>query len=160
MNTREGAERVLTIIDFLANLPNRGFGISFEETGNFLPDQIGIWCSAVRNVMNNANWQNGRLLVHLHKRWGLAHINQLECLMNGADGVWAGVCDEGAIVGHAGSTVTVMNLIRMGNTKVLKKYNCKYLRKAAINVTKITTGKSPHYRELICGENALKQSPF
>ena len=60
-----------------------------------------------------------------------------------ADGV-SGVCTEGAAVGHASSTVSIMNLIRMGNTKVQKKFNCTYLREAAINVTKITTGLLPH----------------
>jgi len=75
--------------------------------------------------------------------------------MNGADGVWAGVCEEGASVGHASSALTIMNLIRMGNKKVLEKYNCHYLRQAAINVAQITTGKPPHSRELIYGERAL-----
>ena len=155
MKTPEGAVRVLTVTKYLGSLPNRGFGICFEEPGKFLPEEVGAWCASVRRVMNSVNWQDGKLLVHLHKRWGMAQINQLECLMNGADGVWAGVCEEGASVGHASSTMTLMNLIRMGNKKVLRKYNCTYLRKAAINVTEITTGKPPHYRELIYGERAL-----
>ena len=155
MKTDEGAHRVLSVVKFLGSLPNRGFGICFEEPGKFLPEEVGAWCASVRRVMNSVNWRDGKLLVHLHKRWGLAQINQLECLMNGADGVWAGVCEEGASVGHASSTVTLMNLIRMGNKKVLKRYNCHYLRQAAINVTEITTGKPPHYRELVYGERAL-----
>ena len=155
MKETDGAVRVLTVVKFLGSLPNRGFGICFEEPGKFLPEELGAWCASVRRVMNSCNWQNGRLLVHLHKRWGFALINQLECLMNGADGVWAGVCEEGASVGHASSTLTIMNLIRMGNTKVLDKYNCHCLREAAINVTQLTTGKPPHFRELIYGERAL-----
>jgi len=155
MKTRDGAVRVLTAVKFLGSLPNRGFGICFEEPGKFLPEEVGAWCASVRRVMNSCNWNDGRLLVHLHKRWGFALINQLECLMNGADGVWAGVCEEGASVGHASSTLTIMNLIRMGNKKVLEKYNCHYLRQAAINVTQITTGKPPHFRELVYGERAL-----
>ena len=155
MKTPDGAIRTLTVVKFLGSLRNRGFGICFEEPGKFLPEEVGAWCASVRRVMNSVNWQDGKLLVHLHKRWGLAQINQLECLMNGADGVWAGVCEEGASLGHASSTMTLMNLIRMGNKKVLQKYNCTYLRKAAINVTEITTGKPPHFRELIYGERAL-----
>ena len=154
MKTVDGAIRVLTMVKFLGSLPNRGFGMCVEEFGRFLPEEVGAWVAAVRDVMNSVNW-HGRLLVHFHKRWGMAQINQLECLMNGADGIWAGVCKEGASVGHASSTMTLMNLIRMGNTKVLKKYNCTYLRKAAIKVTEITTGKPPHYRELVYGERAL-----
>ena len=155
MKTDEGAHRVLSVVKFLGSLPNQGFGICFEEPGKFLPEEVGAWCASVRRVINSVNWQDGKLLVHLHKRWGLAQINQLECLMNGADGVWAGVCEEGASIGHASSTVTLMNLIRMGNKKVLQKYNCTYLRKAAIKVTEITTGKPPHYGKLIYGERAL-----
>ena len=60
--------------------------------------------------------------------------------MNGANGIWASVCLEGAVMGNAASCVTLMNLVRLGNKKVLKRYNCQYLRKAAINVTRITTG--------------------
>ena len=48
-----------------------------------------------------------------------------------------------------------MNLIRLGNTKVLEKYNCQYFRKAAINVTRITTGYDPPEKQLIYGEWAL-----
>ena len=75
--------------------------------------------------------------------------------MNGGDGVWASVCTEGAAIGHACSCLTVMNLIRLGNTKVLKKYNCQYFRKAAINVTRITTGYDPPTKQPIYGERAL-----
>lgn len=156
MNTKEGTLRVLKVVHFLGSLPKKGFGICFEEpVGKFYPEQIGPWCGAVRRVMNQTGWKDGKLLVHIHKRWGLSFKTQLECLVNGADGVWAGVCEEGAAVGHASSIVTIMNLVRVGNTKVLQKFNCKYLREAAVNVTVITTGKAPHSRELIYGERAL-----
>ena len=75
--------------------------------------------------------------------------------MNGGDGVWASVYTEGAAIGHACSCLIVMNLIRLGNTKVLKKYNCQYFRKAAINVTRITTGYDPPTKQPIYGERAL-----
>ena len=155
MVTNHGAIRVLHVVEFLGRLPNRPFGICIEEMGKHLPEEVGAWCAAVRSVMNKCNWHDGKLLAHIHKRWGMATMNQLECLMNGADGIWAGICEEGASVGHASSTVTIMNLIRMGNKKVMTKYNCHYLRQAAINVTELTTGKPPHFRELIYGERAL-----
>ena len=155
MSSIDSTIRVLSVVKFLGNLPNRGFGICIEELGQYLPEEVGAWCASVRRVMNSVNWQDGKLLAHIHRRWGMATINQLECLMNGADGIWSGICEEGASVGHASSTMTLMNLIRMGNKKVLQKYNCTYLRKAAIKVTEITTGKPPHYRELIYGERAL-----
>ena len=131
------------------------FGLCVEEPEKFLPEEVGVWCGTLRKVMNDSNWKDGKLLAHVHERWHFAQVTQLECLVNGADGIWAGVCEEGASVGHASSTVTIMNMFRMGNTKVLGKYNCQYMRQAAINVTQITTGKQPHYREPVYGERAL-----
>ena len=75
--------------------------------------------------------------------------------MSGANGIWASVCIEGASMGNASSCVTLMNMIRMGNKKILKRYNCTYLRKAAINVTRITTGVDPHIKQPIYGGRAL-----
>ena len=157
MKSADGIIRTLTIVKFMASSQNRGFGICFEESGEFLPNEIGVLCASIRRVMDSGKWHNGKLLVHGHKSWGTTTMNQLECLMNGADGIWAAVCEEGAYLGHVSSTVTLINLIRMGNKKVQNKYNCKYLRQAAVNVTKLTTGKSPYYRELIYGERALDQ---
>ena len=79
----------------------------------------------------------------------------IQVLMSGANGIWASVCIEGSSMGNAASAVTLMNLIRLGNKKVLKKFNCSYLRQAAINVTQITTGKDPHIKQPIYGERAL-----
>ena len=75
--------------------------------------------------------------------------------MDGANGIWASVCREGAAMGNASSCVTLLNLIRLGNKKVLKQFNCQYLRKAAISVTKITTGLPPHKNQPIFGTRAL-----
>ncbi len=52
--------------------------------------------------------------------------------------MWGSICIEGAEVGNASTCVTLMNLVRFGNKKVIEKYNCSYLRKAAINVTQVT----------------------
>ena len=105
--------------------------------------------------MDLCDWTEGHLLVHVHEQWGMADSTQLECLANGANGIWAGVCDEGAALGHASSCVTIMNLIRLGNEKVIEKFNCPYLRTGAQNVTKITTGSMPHTREPVYGARAL-----
>ena len=151
-------DRVLEVVKFLGSLEElkRPIGLMFEEpTGNFLHDEMSSWTQAVRKVMDAAGWKNGHLLVHVHHNWGLAETVQLECLKAGADGIWASVCEEGAPVGHACSTITLMNLIRLGNKKVLEKYNCTYLRTAAIEVTKITTGVAPHLRQCLYGARAL-----
>ena len=159
--TSETPERVFAVVSFLGSLPpeKRPFGIMYEEpTGKYLPEEVGAWTAGIRRVMNKCNWQSGKLLAHIHKRWGIGDTVQLECLINGANGVWASVCEEGAAMGHACSAITLMNLIRMGNKKVLKMYNCTYLRTAAINITKITTGREPHPKQIVYGERALDLS--
>ena len=149
---------LLDIVYFLGRLPQNllPLGLFYEEaTGNALPEEVGTWTYAVRGAMDKAGWKNGHLVVHIHEKWNLGDMTQLECLVNGANGIWASICDEGAALGHACSVVTIMNLLRMGNTKVIEKYNCKKFREAAIAVTQITTGQLPHPKKPIYGERAL-----
>ena len=150
-------ERVLRIIQFVAALPpaERIFGFVYEDLGDSMPEELESWTAATRGVMDAAGWTSGRLLVHIHEQWDLQTAATLGCLAYGADGMWASVCEEGAAVGHASSSVTVMNLVRLGNKKVLEKYNCTYLRKAARKVTQITTGRDPHPKQVIYGDRAL-----
>jgi len=149
--------RVFKLVNYLSSLPpnERPFGLIFEELGKYFPEQIGIWTAAIRKEMNRCGFQSGHLLVHVHQQWGMVDVTQLTALANGANGIWAGLCDEGAAMGHASSTVTLLNLIRMGNRKVLTKYNCTELRNAAIAVTRITTGLPPPPKQPIYGERAL-----
>ena len=109
--------------------------------------------------MDSRGWC-GHLLGHVHEKWGFGDMTQIECLANGANGIWASLCREGSALGHACSTVTLMNLIRMGNKKVLERYNCTKLRSAATNVTMITTGLPPHSKQIIYGERALDLTSF
>ncbi len=149
---------VFDIVKYLASKKpqKRIFGIIFEEPmGKFLPEQLGAWTKGVRMLMDEHSWQSAHLLVHIHKKWELGEASVQECLSNGADGVWASVAEEGAGMGHSCSIVTIMNLVRMGNKKVLKKYNCVAMRQAAINVTKITTGHPPPPKQTVYGERAL-----
>ena len=150
--------RLLHVTAFLARLPDdtRPFGLIYEEpTGRLMPEEMGVYTSTVRKVMNDNGWAAGKLLVHVHEKWGLAETVQLACLSNGADGVWASLCQEGAAVGHACSTITLMNLVRMGNTIIQEKYNCNELRRAAVAVTNATTGNEPHPKQVIYGQRAL-----
>lgn len=158
MEDSTSAHRVLAITQFFATLSEdmRPFGIIFEEpTGKYFPSQLSAWTAAVRKVMNMHGWNAGKLLLHVHEKWGFAETVQLVCLGNGADGIWASVCSEGAALGHACSSVTLLNLIRLGNKKVLKRYNCLELRRAATKVTEITSGRLPHQKHPVYGERAL-----
>lgn len=149
---------VFDVVKFLGNMPEdqRPFGIIYEEpTGRFLPEIMSGWTKAIRQLMDKCNWRSAHLLAHIHKKWCFGEVTQLDCLSSGADGVWASVCEEGAALGHACSTISIMNLIRMGNEKVTEKYNCTYLREAAINVTKITTSQPPYPTQPVYGDRAL-----
>jgi Ca2+-binding EF-hand superfamily protein len=156
-------ESVLEVVKFLSSLPEheRPFAIIYEESGKNLPEELGVWTAAVRKVMDDNGWtehaeKKGHLLVHVHEQWGLAHMTQMECIINGATGIWASLCEEGASMGHASSSIMLMNMIRMGNKKVLDQYKgCVKLREAAQNVTLITTGLPPHPKQPVYGERAL-----
>ena len=151
-------ERLLTVVKFLSKLPKgRGiFAILFEEPfGESLPEELEAWTASVRRTMDNNGFKDGKLLVHIHQKWDLQTASVLDCLSAGADGVWASLCEEGAALGHACTSITMMNLVRLGNSKILKAYNCTYLRKAAIAITKITTGKMPHPKQVLYGERSV-----
>ena len=151
-------ERLLEIVHFISSLPpeERIFSLAYEDiVGDSVPEELGVWTASVRKVMNSCGWADGKFIVHVHQQWDLQTASALSCLSNGADGVWASVCEEGASVGHACYSVTVMNLVRFGNKKVLKKFNCVEMRNAARVVTKITTGKNPHPKQVLYGERAL-----
>ena len=150
-------KRLLYIVHYLATLPEneRIFGIAYEDGGKHYPEQLRVWTSCVRREMNKCGWKNGHLIVHIHEQFGMCDVIQLECLANGATGIWAALCEEGAAMGHASSCLTIVNLIRMGNKKVLDKFNCSKLRAASRAVTEITTGNPPHPKQPVCGERAL-----
>lgn len=48
-----------------------------------------------------------------------------------------------------------MNLARLGNKNVAKKYNLSALHEATIKVTQITTGDKPHPRTEVYGSQAM-----
>lgn len=150
--------RVLKVVQFLAQLPTelKMFALCFEDPlGEYLPEELEAWTSSLRRTMDQNGWEKGKLLAHIHEKWGLQMASQLNCLCSGADGIWASLCEEGGAMGHACSSVTLMNLVRLGNEKVLKKYNCTKVRIAARKITQITTGKDPHPKQVVYGEQAL-----
>ena len=150
-------KRVFKVIKYLHSLSpeDRPLGFMYEESGKYLPEELGAWTEAIRKEMDDCGFKEGHLLVHVHEQWGLADSTHLGCLANGANGIWASLIIEGAAMGHACSTVTMMNLIRLGNKKVLQTYNCTALREASQEVTRITTGFEPYNRQVGYGGRAL-----
>ena len=150
-------KRIFKVIRYLSSLPpeERPFGLVYEESGKYFPEQLAVWTAAVRREMDACGFQDGHLLVHVHQQWGLQDSTQLECLANGANGIWASLIIQGASMGHSCSTVMLLNLIRLGNKKVLKQYNCTALRETAQEVCRITTGAEPYPLQVVYGERAL-----
>ena len=150
-------KRIFKVVRYLSSLPpeERPFGLVYEESGKYLPEQLAVWTAAMRREMDACGFNDGHLLVHVHQQWGLQDSTQLECLANGANGIWASLIIQGASMGHSCSTVTLLNLIRLGNKKVLKQYNCTALREAAQEVCRITTGAEPYPLQVVYGERAL-----
>eukprot|EP00804_Cyclotella_cryptica_P020817 CCRYP_019252-RA/>CCRYP_019252-RA protein AED:0.37 eAED:0.37 QI:13/1/0.75/1/1/0.5/4/0/92 len=73
----------------------------------------------------------------------------------GCTGIWCAVCEEGGGMGHACSLTTLVNLARLGNPNISKKYNLRAIYNAAIEVTKLTTGCLPHPRTEVYGAQAM-----
>eukprot|EP00111_Clytia_hemisphaerica_P012427 TCONS_00036470-protein len=147
-------ERVLGLVRYISSYRPKLTGILYEEFGANFPEELGIYTRSVKGIMDSCGY-DGHLLIHIHHQWGLSDASILECLASGANGIWAGICEEGAAMGHASTCLTLMNLIRLGNTKVLKRYNCQELRNAAIAVTKSVTGDLPPPKTVVVGERAL-----
>jgi len=151
-------KRMLKVVQFLSKFPveHQPFGLCFEDPmGEYLPEELEAWTASVRRIMTANGWLDGKILVHIHQKWDLQTASQLDCLSAGADGIWASLCEEGAAMGHACAAVTMMNLIRLGNTKILERYNCTELRNAAMEITRITTGREPHPKQVLYGERAI-----
>ena len=150
-------ERIWKLTNYLSSFPpeDRILGIAYEDFGKYPKDLMGGWTIAVKNEMERCGWKDGELIFHQHEQWGTMIGDVLEALAMGATGIWAGLCAEGAAMGHADTCTTILNLVRYGNRKVQEKYDCKYLREAAINVTKIVTGSPPGPRTPIYGERAI-----
>ena len=161
-------DRVLDIVKNIANLPlvYRPVGLLHEEPlGEYFADEVAAWNKSVRETMDKNGWPSlfqktgdydGLLLTHVHKQWGLADGVVLDVLASGADGIWSSVAEEGAAMGHACSCVTLANLARLGNKDVLKRYETKYLAKAAKAVTKLTTKKEVANRQIVYGPRAIE----
>jgi len=82
-------KRIFKVVNYLSSLPpnERPFGLMYEETGKYLPEELAAWTAAVRREMDDCGFKEGHLIVHVHEQWGLADSTQLECLVHGANGI-------------------------------------------------------------------------
>lgn len=149
-------EWVGSLIAWLANREKRIEGILFESPhGNAFPPLIAAYCGKTRQIMDHFGWQDATLGVHVHYGYGLAESTVLECLANGANGIWCGIIRDGAGCGHSNSLTTIANLVRLGNKDAESRFHLGNLRKGAIKATQIVTGNMPHPMTELYGSRAL-----
>lgn len=154
---KEAPGRFFDVLKFLSKLPmdQCPWGLAIEDaTGDVMPDELASWIKVTRTTMTKNGWKSGKLIVHVHQKFDLHTAAQLKCLAAGADGVWAGLSEDGAVNGHASSSVTMINLFRLNNTKVSQQYNIKQLKNAVNTITRISTGKDPPCNQAIFGRKA------
>jgi hypothetical protein len=65
------------------------------------------------------------------------------------------MCTVGAQVGHACSTVTATNLVRVGHTHLADKFNLAKMRKAAREIHAVTTRQPCPTHQEVYGEQAF-----
>lgn len=132
------------------------FGIMVEDsTGTLLPWEIAGIIATFRATMDSNGWINGHLLVQVGKGFGMAEMNVMAALSEGATGIWCGICEEGGIAGHACSTSILTNLFRMGNPFVSSRFHIGRLCQAAAKATKIITGGPVAMRQEIYGPRCV-----
>ena len=151
--------RVLAIIQFLALLPSqsRPQGIMYEDqNGSWMPSIMQDATYCMRQAMTDNGWEEGHLLIHVHKGYGMSDAIQTTAMAAGATGIWCGVSANGAMTGHASSIVTLTNLARLGNQHVRQRFNFMELRKAAITIHQVCSKEEcPPYMTEIYGRGAL-----
>ena len=153
-----GRRRMLLFTHLLCTLQPRIAGILFEDgTGEYWPEDIGEMCFGLRRTMDDFGWEDGHILAHFHKGYGLAEAAVLAALGAGATGLWGAVCEEGAGVGHASSLMMLTNLARLGNPHCATMYNLPKLYQAAVKVTQLVTHAEPYSKQELYGERACDQ---
>ena len=106
----QAPERVFKILELLAAQPIEGVSIE-DDRGTYLPFQVGAYVAAVRAFLPPPL----KLLVHVHAGAGFENASLIEALLNGADGVWAALPKQAAVIGHASLGELIGNLTRAGN---------------------------------------------
>jgi hypothetical protein len=114
-------ERVFEVLELLARQPIEGVSIE-DDRGTYLPFQVGAYVAAMRGFLPPPL----RLMVHVHAGAGFENASVIEALLNGADGVWAALPKQAAVIGHASLGELIGNLVRVGNPN-MQQYGLHHL---------------------------------
>jgi hypothetical protein len=143
-------ERVVAVLQALAAL--RIDGVSIEDgRGTFLPFQLASYVAIARAILPAAT----RVLVHVHAGAGFENASVIEALLNGADGMWAGLPKRTAVNGHASLGELIANLARIGNP-AMREYRLDQLLPLASGIQHRIDGADLTHDIPILGTNACR----
>jgi hypothetical protein len=143
-------ERVVAVLDALGGLALDGVSIE-DGRGTFLPFQFGSYVAIARAILPAAT----RVLVHVHAGAGFENASVIEALLNGADGMWAGLPKRTAVNGHASLGELIANLARIGNP-AMSEYRLDQLLPLASGIQHRLDGADLTQDIPILGTNACR----
>lgn len=146
----ENLERTCDMLAFLAAQNIEGVSIE-DDRGTYLPFQVGAYVAIARRYLPAPK----QLLVHVHAGAGFENASVIEALLRGADGVWAGLPKQAAIVGHASLGELIANLVRIGNPH-MDAYRVETLLPLATSLQELDAGAPVPDDLPVLGHNAYR----
>jgi hypothetical protein len=146
----ENLARTCSILRILAELPIDGVSIE-DGRGTFFPFQVGEFVAIAREILPRPK----QLLVHVHAGAGFENACVIEALLNGADGVWAGLPKRTAVNGHASLAELIANLVRIGNPS-MNEYRLESMLPLASEIQERMDGEPVPDDLPILGANAYR----
>jgi isopropylmalate/homocitrate/citramalate synthase len=146
----ENLARTCSILRILAGLPIDGVSIE-DGRGTFFPFQVGEFVAIAHEILP----RHMQLLVHVHAGAGFENASVIEALLNGADGVWAGLPKRTAVNGHASLAELIANLVRIGNPS-MNEYQLESMLPLASEIQERMDGKPVPDDLPILGANAYR----
>jgi hypothetical protein len=148
----ENLDVTCEILSLLAEQPIEGITIE-DDRGTYLPFQVGAYVAVARSFLP----EPFKILVHIHSGGGFENASVMEALLNGADGIWAGLPKRAAVIGHASLGELIANLVRIGNPH-MQDYRLDRLLPIATEL-QVLDEKAPVPDDLpILGHNAYRLS--
>lgn len=146
----QNLERTCALLELLASQPIEGVSIE-DDRGTFMPFQVGTYVAIARRFLPEPM----KLLLHVHAGAGFENATAIEALLRGADGIWAGLPKQAAIIGHASLGELIANLDRAGNPH-MQQYQVERLLPLTRALQELDSGKPVPDDVPVLGRNAYR----
>ena len=97
-----------------------------------------------------------KILAHPHSGNGMEDAATIEAVLEGADGVWAGLTPQAAQGGHGSALMFLTNLVRAGNPHVRRRYQLRKLVQVARRMWQIHDHRDIEPNQPVVGERAYR----